>query len=249
VLLLHPWWTERVRLNAPAQLPVVGYLGSDDDSLSDYSRIWLLDQPGLPYAREDRFKAKFLSGRRRVGSEIRSGGFTLSLYENGRYEPTAFRASDVLARAQVAIDSTPCTLGPNQNWLCPAHVTVSTGWHELFYAPHHCIALEPPGGRSRLTLSFVDVPTTETLVLEAGIVWEHAAKHDPGMSALNVAVKASGESEPLAVLSIPPGQEGMKQVRVPGHTGPLEISVESTNRKDREACIELKAVNSNGGAR
>src|SRR5260370_27795983 len=48
VVLLHPWWTERARLFVPKAIPVVGYLGSDGDPLSSYSRIWWLAQPRLP---------------------------------------------------------------------------------------------------------------------------------------------------------------------------------------------------------
>ncbi len=48
VVLLVPWWTERARIFVPEGLPVVGYQGSDADSLDRYPRIWVLSEPHKP---------------------------------------------------------------------------------------------------------------------------------------------------------------------------------------------------------
>src|SRR5260370_604715 len=47
-VLFFPWWAERARVYLPETLPAIGYLGSDQDSLREVRRIWVLAQPWLP---------------------------------------------------------------------------------------------------------------------------------------------------------------------------------------------------------
>jgi hypothetical protein len=245
VLLLHPWWTERARLYAPQALPVVGYLGSDADSLEDYERIWVLSQPRLPFSGEAAFERTFLPGRSALGSARRFGPLSLTLYQNGRYAPALWRASRALSQTRVYVDAgqgqLDCAPDGRGGFVCPGGIRVATQWHELRFVPFQCISLSPPGGAASLVLELPAAPAGSTLVLEGGVVWEHAAKHTPGLTPLELELQAE-DGVRVAGLQVPPGREGMQQVRARAPQGPLRLRVSSRQREERDACVELKAL-------
>jgi hypothetical protein len=246
VLLLHPWWTERARLFAPPGLPVVGYLGSEGDPLEDHPRIWVLSQPHLPYSGAASFADRFISGRTQLGPSRSLGPLTLTLYRNGRYQRALFRASDALSQAHVYVENeggrVACEPDGRGGDVCMGGIHVVSEWHELAFVPFHCISLSPPGGRAALVLELPSLPAHSMLVLEAGVVWEHAAKHYPGLTPLEVELQR-GDGTVLSGLSIPPGREGMQRASVtPSPEEPLRLRVFSRRREEREACVELRAL-------
>ncbi|HZH04769.1 MAG TPA: hypothetical protein VEY30_13365, partial [Myxococcaceae bacterium] len=191
VLLVFPWWAERVRLYAPPSVPVVGYLGSDEDDLEDFERIWVLGQPELPRARWTAFAERFLPGRKQEGDAWSFGSLRLSLYRNGRFRPPR-ASSDAWAPSAAFVESprvppTACSMAADA-LRCTGSPAFATGpqWHEVRYRPLKCLWLHPPGGSARLTLQYPEVPEGSSAALEAGLIWEHAAQVEPGLSPVRV---------------------------------------------------------------
>lgn len=242
VLLLSPWWTERARLYAPASLPVVGYLGSDADPLADHRRIWVLAQPDLPRAARDDFERAFLPGREAIGEASRFGPLELRLYENGRYRPARWRATEALDSAQVFLETPDGARRDcprvERSFRCPGgpHMAVAVEWHEVLYEPRRCVNLHAPGGEAKLVVEFASAPEGLEYTLEAGIIWEHAFRHAPHLTVTEV--EASGRGASLRV-DLPPGLEGVQRARGTLGGGPLRLSVASRVAEARQACVEL----------
>jgi hypothetical protein len=258
VVLLYPWWTERARLWVPSGLPVVGYLGSDQDPLSRFRRIWLLAQPRLPRADLATFERNFLRGRAPLGTPRNFGNLSLSLYENELYQPRLFSAVSKYASARVYLESPggsriPCPFdGTAHRCPAPEGHSVAPEWHELFYKPDRCLWMHPPGGPRRLVAEFSQVPTGSQLTLSAGIVGEHASRQDPGLTPVQINVEEIGSNGRLLQLSIPPGLEGIQIAQI--KRGPeirsvldLKISVQAGNPALRELCIDLFSVDGESG--
>lgn len=256
-VLLYPWWTERARLFLPEGVPVVGYLGSDDDDLWEHPRIWLLAAPGLPRSDLDGFLQGFGKGRAPLplegqAGQKRLGKLSLGLYRNDRARPVLWSAVDHLDQARVYLEHPdgrrePCAYDRG-TFRCPRRLTVSAGWHELFYQPRRCLFLHAPGGKERLVAEFDHVPGGATLRLAAGIVWEHAWKHDPSLTPYDVSLRAAG-GRVVGGLRVPVGKEGLLHRDLPpGPPGErtLAIAVQSDRFPERDGCVELTAI---GGAR
>ncbi|MGZ3459850.1 MAG: hypothetical protein ACXU86_15245, partial [Archangium sp.] len=194
-VLLFPWWTEKARLYLPPELPVYGYLGSDRDDLSAHPRVWVLGQPELPKADDAGFRAAFLPGRTAVGTARRAGNLELTLYENGRYRPRRFVASEAYAKARVYLESPDGTRrdcpfdGSVHRCPGPPHLYVAPEWHEIYYQPRHCLWMHAPGGKQRLVAEFDGVPAGTELRLEGGIIFEYAVRHEPGLSTTHYGVE------------------------------------------------------------
>jgi hypothetical protein len=250
VVLLYPWWTERARNWVPSGLPVVGYLGSDQDPLSRFRRVWLLAQPRLPRADFDGFERKFRRGHALLSAPSHFGNLSLSLYQNGFYQPRPFSAVSAHAAAKVYLESptgnrTPCPFdGTAHRCPAPDRVYVAPEWHELFYRPERCLWMPPPGGRRRLVAEFSQVPTGSALTLAGGIVGEEAFHRDPGLTPVQINVEEIGSGRTLLQLSISPGVEGMQTAQIQGTPDlperlDLKVSVQSDNPARRLTCIDL----------
>lgn len=243
VVLLHPWWTERARLFAPSRVPVVGFVGSDSADLREHRRIWVLSQSRLPWTDDSAFEEAFLPGRTPLGPAQSFGPLRLQLYENGRYRPALWKATESLAGAQVYIEEPngtrrPCR-GNGQRFQCPGggHLYVATEWHEVLYEPRRCLNLHAPGGEGRMVVEFAASPTAR-YELSAGIVWEHAWRHEAYRTP--TLVEAASGAGRLAV-ELPVGFEGLKRAEgeLPG--GAVRIAVSSRVPETRQACVELTA--------
>ena len=248
VVLLAPWWTERARLFLPAGLPVVGYLGSDGASLFEHPRIWVLAEPELPRANLSRFEQVFLPQRTPLAAPRRFGKLSLTLYRNGRYRPVRFSAAQAYASAKVYLE------GPQGRVDCPfdgvahrcpgASQRVEPQWHELNFEPRRCLWFHPPGGPARLVAEFPEVPASAALSLEAGIIWEHAPRREPTLTALSLGVDDARTGRALVSLVVPPGLEGVQRAEGGPLTepGPVRLWVQSNNPEARESCVDLFAL-------
>jgi hypothetical protein len=266
-VLLYPWWTERARLFVPAWLTTVGYLDEAKDELIDHPRIWVLAQPDQPRADLDGFLKEIAPGRTAVGEARRFGKLWLRLYSNDRFRPAIFRATDEdnlltgeahrsptvdysYGNASAYIEQggqrSDCQLsgGPPSVFRCPNGTTIASEWHELFYAPQRCLMMHPPGGAGRTVLDISAVPSAPLLRLSAGIIWEHAWKHESKYTPVHLVVEEAGAAQPLAALTIVPGEEGLRSVDVPlTGTEPhhLRLSTQSDNPEERDVCVQLTA--------
>jgi hypothetical protein len=250
-VLLFPWWTEKARLYLPPELPVYGYLGSDADDLSAHPRVWVLGQPELPRADVSGFRAAFQPGRTAVGTSRHAGPLELTLYENGRYRPRRFVASETYAKARVYLESPEgsrrdCPFdGRMHRCPGPPHLYVAPEWHEIHYQPRRCLWMHPPGGKERLVAEFAGVPAGTELRLEGGIIFEHAVRREPRLSTTHFGVEDAASRETLLLISQPPGQEGvLKASRAlpPGEPRTVKVWVQADNPDSRQVCLDLFAL-------
>jgi len=252
VVLLHPWWTERARLFLPAGLSVTGYLGSEGDALLEYPRIWVLSQPSLPRTPTAAFAQGFLPGRTPLGPERRFGPLVLRLYQNGRARPVRFVASEALPMASAAVElpgggRAEC-VHEGTGFRCPGGARVEASWHEVLYRPTRCLFLVPPGGPGAVEVTFEAVPPSAAVRLEAAIIWEHAWKHGSHLTPLHVELADADTGAALAQVTVPPGREGFVVAEAAGGPRRLRLRVQSDNAHEREACIQLRALDAEKGA-
>ncbi|OJH34227.1 hypothetical protein [Cystobacter ferrugineus] len=250
-VLLFPWWTEKARLYLPEQVPIHGYLGSDQGDFLAHPRIWVLAQPDLPRADVPAFRDAFLPGRTAVGNPRRAGPLELTLYENGRYRPTRFVASEAQARARVYLESPDGTRqdcpfdGRAHRCPGPPHLYVAAEWHEIRYEPRRCLWMHAPGGPRRLVAEFDEVPADTQWRLEAGIVGEFASHHGPRLSTSHLGVEDAASGESLLTLSLPPGREGVLRVAraiPPGRARTVKLWVQADNAETRQVCLDFLAL-------
>jgi hypothetical protein len=246
VVLLHPWWTERARLFLPEGLPVVGYLGDEGDALLEHPRVWLLAQTALPRTKQSAFAEAFLPGRTELGPERHFGPYTLALYRNGRSRPVRFAAAEALTRATAAVDTPgtaplPCS-ADGARFHCPGGARVEAGLHEVLYRPSQCLFVVPPGGPGAVEITFDGVPPAAALRLEAALIWEHAWKHGGNLTPLHASVADADTGAVLASVSVELGREGFVAAEAKGGAQRLRLRVQSDNAHEREACIQLRAL-------
>jgi hypothetical protein len=245
VVLLYPWWTERARLFVPASLPVVGHLHSDDEPLEEHPRIWLLSVPGLPRADLPAFERTHMQRREKAGADRRFGHLALSLWNNGLHRPARFSAAAALPEAAAWLESpdgrrTACPWN-GRSHECPGGFGAATGWHEVDQVPRRCLSLRPPARGARLVLEWPSVPAApgDTVGLEGGITWEHAAKVGPDHGDVTVTAFSGGRT--LATLVAREGSEAF--LRTSGSAqpsgAPLSLGIGAAGPRDRESCIGL----------
>jgi len=240
VVLLHPWWTERARLFLPASIPVVGYLGDTGDDLIAHPRIWVLANERLPFVPGADFRARFLPDRTPLGGSQELGPLTLTPYRNGRARTVRFSAVEALGQAEVSIEqagsaAVPCPRA-GDGFACRAG-RAEPAWHEVLYQPVRCLFLLPPGGPARIAVRFPEVPAG-TLLLEAGITWEHAWKRERSDVQLTVAGPAGNLH-----LRIPQGHEGFVSGDAPQPApGPVTLTVQADDPHEREVCVRLRVL-------
>jgi hypothetical protein len=252
VVFLFPWWTERARLFIPEGLPVVGYLHSESDALYEHPRVWVLSQPRLPKNDVSGFEKAFLPGRRQEGAPRAFGGLMLTLYTNGRARPVLFSAVQQVARAEVYLEQPDgaresCPFNGAAH-VCPGGAHVAAEWHELFYEPRFCLAMQPPGGGTRLIAQFRDVPASAELLLEGGVNWEHALARDT--TPLNLGAEDADTRAPLLNIQVPLAKEGMQKAALAPAPAvkSLRLWTQADNAKDRDACLELRAFGQEPGS-
>lgn len=250
-VLLFPWWAERARLFVPPDVPVYGYLGSDRDDLSAHPRIWVLGQPELPRSDEEAFSKGFLPERRAVGTASRAGPLSLALYENGRYRPRRFSATEASARARVYLESPDgsrrdCPFdGTVHRCPGPPHLYVAPEWHEILYEPRRCLWMHAPGGGQRLVAEWDGVPGGVGLRLEGGIIWEHAHPRDARLTTTYLGVDDAGSGARLLEVAVPPGVEGVQKAEVllpEGAARTVKVWVQSDNADRRQVCLDVLAL-------
>src|SRR5262249_60411455 len=110
----------------------------------------------------------------------RSGPPPPPRHGSGRARASRFSAVDELGQAEVSIESpeaasVPCSRSGDA-FLCRTG-RAEPAWHEVLYQPVRCLFILPPGGAARIAVRFPEVPAG-TLLLEAGITWEHAWKRE-----------------------------------------------------------------------
>jgi hypothetical protein len=250
-VLLFPWWTERARLFLPEGLPVIGYLDSDKADLARYGRIWVLGQPSLPRAAPEVFEQRFLPGRTRLSQTFTFGPLELTLYQNERARPVLFTAPEAVHRGE-AVEVYVEDLGQRvdcprrgDTYRCPGApaVYVRRQWHEVFYQPRRCVYMHPPGGNARLVAEFGSVPSGDRLLLEAGVIWEHAVKKDPRVTTTYVRLENAATGALLAEIALPPGLEDFQRADIRGEQlpreVPLRVSVQSQTAEYRDICVDL----------
>jgi hypothetical protein len=264
-VLLFPWWTERARLFLPQELRVIGYLGSDGDSLVHHPRVWVLGQPRLPRADRDGFWRAFAPGRQQIGATRALGNLELSLFENGRHRPIVFSAPaeaavisplDGTPRVKVFVETEdgtriPCLPGAGGAFRCRGgpQLYARTEWHEVLYEPRRCLYMHPPGGAARMIAEFEGATLGREALLEAGVIWEHAIKRGAGITATTVALEDASSGARLAEVVLPAGLEGFQRARVEGDgkPRPLRIAVSSRNPESRQICVDFTAFEAKGG--
>ncbi|MBL8949587.1 MAG: hypothetical protein JNK82_02345 [Myxococcaceae bacterium] len=241
-LLVYPWWAERVRLFAPERVTVVGYQGSDADSLELHPRVWVLSQPDLPKASWATFWSAFGPQRTAVGQERTFGRLHLQLYQNGRARPVRFSLTDAIATAQVYLETpdgqrTPCGWdGRAQR--CPGGNYVAAEWHEVRFQPRRCLRMFPPGGPTKLVVELPSVPGADTLELMGGFIWDRGYFSDPKYTDTHLTAQVNGTQ--VAALDYPRGRFGLHRVEtgaVPAGAS-LRVATQTQNPEQRELCVE-----------
>ncbi len=240
VVLLAPWWTERARIFVPEGLPVVGYQGSDSDSLEAYSRIWVLAEPHLPNASMGDFEKAFSASRIAVGTERRFGNLSVRLFQNGRYRPVIVDAAERLAQAQVYLETPdgnrqPCSW-TGAGHRCANGKVVGREWHEVHFAPYSCVKMEAPGGAARVVVEFTASASDSSSML-AGYIWEYGAYRD-GITPSTVSLEVNGQAQ---ALELPVGDELMHRLEGPAlaEGARVRISLSSQNPTGRVVCVVM----------
>ncbi len=243
VLLLYPWWAERARLFAPDRLPVVGYQGSDADTLEVHPRIWVLAQPDLPRSSWSTFWSAFGAGRTIIGTERSFGHLKLSLYSNGRYKPVVFSSVEALPSAQVYLERpdgsrTPCPFDGRAH-RCPGGSYVAAEWHEVHFQPRRCLHLYPPGGDTKLVAEFANVPALNESSLYAGLTWDREYFHDERATTTDVVLETNGVG--VAHIELVPAHTGLQRATAPGAPAgsTLRVWSRSANAENRDTCVEV----------
>jgi hypothetical protein len=241
VVLLAPWWTERARIYVPEGLPVVGYQGSDGDSLERYPRIWVLSEPHMPYADLSDFEKAFNPSRTPVNAERRFGNLALRLYQNGRYHPVTVDAAEALAQAQVYLESPDGNRQPcpwtGAGHRCPNGKVVAREIHEVHFAPYSCVKMEAPGGTTRVVMEFTS-PAADSSSLSAGYIWEYGAYKDATITPTPVFLEVNGQAQSL---EIPVGDELMHRMEGPAipEGARVRIWLNSGNPTARVVCVVM----------
>jgi hypothetical protein len=240
-LLLYPWWAERARTIAPAHVQVVGYQVSDGDDLETHPRVWVLAQPQLPRASMGDFMRAFGDKRTRIGEERSFGHLKLSLYQNGRYRPVRFSATEALRSAQVYLEApdgsrSACQFDGHAH-RCANGGYAAVEWHEVHFQPRQCLRLFPPGGQGKMVAEFGNVPQADSLSLYAGYIWDRG--YFPDRTATDIVAEVNGTG--VASINIPPGREGLQRAvagAVPAGSS-LRVWTRAPNADLRETCVEL----------
>ncbi len=242
VVLLAPWWTERARLYVPPGLPVVGYQGSDSDPLERHGRVWVLAQEDLPRADFDGFMRAFGPQRTAVGEVRRFGKLSLRLFQNGRAKPVAFALSESLASAQVYLEAATgerqaCTWNGTSHH-CANNQDVVAEWHEIRFAPSHCIRLYPPGGATRLVVEFENPVELKGASLRGGLVWDRGYFKDARLTTAELGLDVDGKPE--AFIPFTPGLFGLQTQSVGPIPRGAKIRVWSRaeNPENRDLCVD-----------
>lgn len=242
VVLLAPWWTERARIFVPEGLPVVGYQGSDSDSLERHPRIWVLAQPHQPNAGMGDFEKAFSSSRTVIGAERRFGNLSLRLYQNGRHRPVVVDAAQLVGegKAQVYLESPdgnrqPCTFTGGA-YRCGNGKIVGQEWHEVHFAPYQCVKLEAPGGASRVVVEFT-ASAADSSRLTAGYIWEYGAYRD-GITPTTVTLEVNGQAQSM---ELPVGDESMHRLEGPAlaEGARVRMFLSSQNPSARVVCAVM----------
>lgn len=251
-VLLYPWWTERARLFLPESVDTVGYLGSDSDDLDEHPRIWLLAAPDLPKSDLPGFLRGF--GKDRAPLELegkagarRFGKLSVGLYRNDRARKVLWSAVDALP-SRVYVERPdgqrePCTR-MGARFVCPGRLIVAAEWHEIFYQPRRCLFMHAPGGPDALVAEFDHVPAAQTLRVSSGIIWEHAWKHERGLTPYDVSVRGA-DGAVLGSLRIPVGKEGLLHHDISFQGAgdrTVSVAVHSDRFDERDGCVELTAL-------
>ena len=242
VVLLHPWWTERARLFLPSELPVVGYLGDTADDLLEHPRIWVLANERLPRTPDRDFRQHFLPDRTPLGAPRQFGPLTLTPYRNGRARTVVLSTVDAFDQLEVSVEgagtpSQPCRRA-GARVQCPFDASVEVAWHEVLYQPVRCLFVVPPGGGRTLSIRLPDAPAADTLLLEAGVTWEHAWL--AGRS--DVQLRLDSPAGALH-LRIPGAHEGFVRGEAPSSSpGTWSLQVQTSNPQDRQVCVRLRAL-------
>ncbi|MBK7858184.1 MAG: hypothetical protein IPJ65_06080 [Archangiaceae bacterium] len=242
-LLVFPWWAERARLFAPERLTVVGYQGSDADSLELHPRVWVLAQPDLPKASWSSFWSVFGAGRTAIGSERVFGRLHLSLYQNGRFHPTRFSLADALSTAQVYVEGPdgsrlPCSFDGRAH-RCGGGNYVAVELHEVRFQPRRCVRLYPPGGQGRLVVEWSNVPAADQVALLGGFIWDRGYFHEDRIFETHLQLEVNGVK--AAAIDYPKGRFGLQRAEgpavPPGST--LRVWSQAQSAELRELCVEV----------
>lgn len=242
-VLLYPWWIERARLYAPEGLPVVGYQGSDLDSLERHRRVWVLAQPNLPRASWDRFLAGFSPGRTPLGPPRDFGNLRLQLFENGRFRAPIDSAAAAVARLQVYLEEpdgtrTGCPWDGRVH-RCPRGSEVVAEWREVRFAPHYCLRMHAPGGPTKLVAELPVSPAAAGVSLEAGFYWVYGYSKEPRFTPTTLTLEARGQ--PPATLTLAMGEVDLHTVRLGAvaEGTPVRVAVQSQNPDNNRFCVDF----------
>jgi hypothetical protein len=222
---------------------VVGYLGDTRDDLIAHPRIWVLANERLPRTPDADFRHNFLPDRTPSGPAQQFGPLTLTPYRNGRARRVLLSLIDALDRLEVSVGGPggapvqPCQRN-GARVQCPSDASVNVAWHEVLYQPVRCLFVIPPGGGRTLSLRLPDAPAADALLLEAGIIWEHAWL--PGRADVQLELESPAGN---LHLRIPGAHEGLFRGETPSvAAGPWTLRVTTASTQDRLVCIRLRAL-------
>ena len=246
VVLLVPWWTERARIFVPEGIPVVGYQGSDADSLERHRRFWVLSEPHQPRSGIGDFERVFLPSRNPLGEERRFGNLRLRLFQNGRHRPLAFSAADLVAQQQAQVylegpdgNRQPCA--PIQGgFRCPNGRIVAKEWHEVHFAPYECVKLEAPGGPTRVVVEFNAPAAADQSSLTAGFIWEYGSYWD-GITPGSIALEVNGAPQTMELAT---RDELMHRIEGPAipENARVRFWLSSQNPSARVVCVVMNGT-------
>lgn len=111
--------------------------------------------------------------------------------------------------------------GARGPWVAPVVM------EDLDLAPRYCL-YQPPAGSERLRVTFPDVPLGDTLVLYAGLYYEHERMRQGKPIELRVAI----DGRRVAKLTHRDG-DGWKPLRIPTRGGSGEVSFEVRGKESR----------------
>jgi hypothetical protein len=199
-IAVSPAWAERVRLVAPARVPVLTGRPAGGD-LPGVRRVWLAaipDAPGFGWDAE----RELLAMSARHDPALALGALAVSRYDVAApLLPSAF-LPDRLAQARVTLAGGACRPDGTGAFTCGGTSTAraARSVREVAGLPRPCLVLAPePGAAAPLTVELPGVPVGRTLLAHAGLAGDPGAPAPP----LRIVVTIDGEEAGGAELAGP----------------------------------------------
>jgi hypothetical protein len=206
LVALSPAWAERIRLLAPAHVPVRAAPADAAEDLLGVKRAWLVSLPDAPGFGWDA-EAGLLDRAARNDAPLRLGRLEVTRYDVALPAvPLAF-LPDRLGAAEVRLGPAACTADALGGFVCPgpSRVRVERSVREVGGQPRPCLVAPPdPAAGAPLAIEFRRVPVGRVLRGHAGVAGDPPGA---GVTPVRISVLIDGEEAGAAELSGPGWRE------------------------------------------